>query len=121
MKYDLVEENISRLITEGFINEERFAKSYSRGKFRQNKWGKIKIQMGLNQLGLTEYCIKKGLAEIDSEEYKDQLLALAKKKFHGVNSENILLKRKKTQVFLASKGYEFDLIDEVLAKLVADS
>ena len=64
-----VEEMISRLISDNFLNEERFAKAYAGGKFRMKKWGKLKIINELNRLGLTERCINKGLKEIDSSDY----------------------------------------------------
>ena len=68
-----VEELISDLITEGFINEERFAIAYASGKFRLKKWGRLKIQRGLEQHGLTTYCINKGLDAVEAEDYQTTL------------------------------------------------
>ena len=57
------DEIISRLITEGFLNEERFAKAFSGGKFRMQKWGRNKIIHQLESKGLTQNCIRRGLLE----------------------------------------------------------
>src|SRR5579871_6478535 len=56
-----VDEIVSRLITEGFLNEERFAKAFAGGKFRMLKWGRIKIEQELEREGLTPRCIARGL------------------------------------------------------------
>ena len=118
--YDLIEEAIARLIQEGFINEERFAIAYARGKFRQNKWGKVKIKNGLSHHGLSDYCIKTALAEIDDDEYSEQLKHLAIRKLDSINDKNYLQRKKKLSNFLYSKGYEFDLINEAIRDLVAE-
>ncbi len=58
-----VEETLAWLITEGYLNEERFAKTFAGGKFRVKKWGKLKIEQALKQKQLSSYCIRKGMAE----------------------------------------------------------
>ena len=70
----VVEETIVSLIQDDFLNEERFAEAYARGKFRIKKWGRIKILAELNKRKISEYCKKKGLDQIDEGEY---LVALA--------------------------------------------
>lgn len=117
---DEVEEALSELIVQGFINEERFAKAYAGGKFRMKGWGKRKIIEGLKYHRISDYCLKKGLAEIDDEAYYQTLLKHAEKKFNSLNEKSeYVLKGKLTQ-HLVSKGFEFDLIkdaiDEVLTK-----
>ena len=64
-----VENVIAELIASNFINEERFAKAYAGGKFRIKKWGRVKISIELKRRKISTYCIKKGLAEIEEEEY----------------------------------------------------
>ena len=62
---DDLEEILSQLVSEDFLNEERFARSYARGKFRMNKWGKFKIRMMLKQKQVSDYCIRKGLEDTE--------------------------------------------------------
>ncbi len=113
---DAVEEIISKLITENFINEERFAKAYASGKFRHLKWGRIKVKQGLKQHGLSEYCIKKGLAEIDGEEYEATILKLIERKLPTFKDKNPLLKQQKMLRFLMGKGFEADIVLALLKK-----
>ncbi len=105
---------VSELITEGFINEERFATSYAGGKFRLKKWGKLKIKQGLEQHGLTVYCVNKGLAAIDDEAYLITLKTLLEKKWDQLEVADVFIRRHQTARFLIGKGYEPDLIWEYL-------
>ena len=64
-----IENILCVLIEQNFINEERFAKTFARGKFRQKKWGKVKIKQHLKQKQISDYCIQTGLEEIDTDDY----------------------------------------------------
>ncbi len=109
-----VEQVISELITEGFINEERFARAYVGGKFRIKKWGRIKIIQGLKQHRISDYCIKKGLLEIDEEDYLSTLRNLIEKKRENISSSSAPIMNKKLAAFMLQKGYESNLIWEFL-------
>lgn len=104
---DDLEEIISQLISDGFLNEERFAKSYARGKFRINKWGRNKILYGLRSKNVAAYCIQIGLQEIDEEEYITVLDDLITKKLKGELSFEA---RQKVLASLKNKGFEQELI-----------
>jgi regulatory protein len=106
---------IGHLISNNFLNEERFAEAYATGKFRLKKWGINKIKMYLKQKGVSDYSIKKGIKEIDQDEYLTTLEHLAEKK-HSESTGNQWEKLAKTQRFLFNKGYESDLIFDVLKK-----
>lgn len=109
---DAIEKIIVQLIQEGFVNEERFAKAYASGKFRNLKWGKIKIKQGLKQHGLSEYCIKKGLTEIDGDEYEKTILKLIEKKMPTFKDKNEAISQQKMIKFLIGKGFEADIAVE---------
>lgn len=112
-----VEEQISLLIQQGLLNEERFARAYARGKWRMKQWGKQKIVYQLRQKKISEYCIRKGLAEIDEAEYEQALESLARKKAKELKSEkNIFTKKAKIYRFLAQKGFETDLVHAAIIK-----
>ncbi len=112
-----VEELISELISENFINEERFAIAFTGGKFRMKKWGKIKIINELKRRGLTEYCIKKGIAEIDGQTYESTARSLAAKKFEILNDADQLKKKFKVMRYLSGKGYESVLVQKIADEL----
>lgn len=111
---DLVEEVISQLISENFINEERFAKSYAGGKFRMKKWGRTKIIFNLKAKGLSPYCIKKGIEEIDDKDYYTTLKDLIEKKSQMEKEKNILKKKHKIGGYLIRKGFESEIVWEEL-------
>lgn len=109
------EECIATLIEENYLNEERFAQQFAGGKFRMKHWGRVKIRYELKQKQVSEYCIKKGLKEIDEADYTATLKKLAREKWAMVKSEkNIFTKLRKTQDYLVQKGYEHDLIKQTL-------
>jgi regulatory protein len=111
---DIVEELISKLITENFINEERFAKSYAGGKFRIKKWGRVKIKDALKAKGISDYCIRKGLQEIDPKDYRSTLLFLIEKRSEKEKEKNEYKRKHKITQFLVGKGYEAELVWEEL-------
>src|ERR1035437_5385283 len=113
-----VEQLMSQLIEENYLNEERFAIQYAGGKFRMNQWGRIKIKYALRQKQVSEYSIKKGLKEINESDYKKTLQKLAEQKLKTLKNEsNVFSKRKKLQDYLLQKGYETDLILEEIKNI----
>jgi regulatory protein len=113
-----VEEIISGLITENYLNEERFAIHYAGGKFRMKQWGKNKIKQSLKFKQVSDYCIRKALKEIDSKEYEKTFQKLAEQKLKTLKSEkNIFVKKRKLQDFLIQKGYENEKIREAVNNL----
>ncbi|HXB40847.1 MAG TPA: regulatory protein RecX [Bacteroidia bacterium] len=109
-----VENIISRLISDNFINEERFAKAYAGGKFRIKKWGRVKIKMGLKAKRVSDYCIKKGLEEINHTDYIRILKKILESKSALLKEKNKIRKKYKLMQFAAAKGYEQEYIMEIL-------
>ncbi len=106
-----VEELISRLIEEGYLNEERFALQFASGKSRIKGWGTQKIRYELRQRGISEFCINKALNALDKGEYESGFQRLAAKKWASLQSEkNIFARKSKWQQFLLKKGFEAALI-----------
>ncbi|MDA7625775.1 RecX family transcriptional regulator, partial [bacterium] len=86
---DDLEEVITSLITENFLNEERFAQSYARGKFRFKKWGRVRIRQELKFRKISTYCLKKAMEEINDEEYFEVIKTLLLKKNKVVRETNL--------------------------------
>lgn len=112
-----VEDLITRLITEDFLNEERFAKSYAGGKFRMKKWGRRKIERELESHGLTSRCINIGMKEIDNEDYKAALTSLLEKKWGATEEENLFKKKDKVARHAIMKGFEPDLVWGIIKEI----
>lgn len=109
---------ISKLITENFLNEERFATALARGKFRIKYWGKNKIRLELKKHRVSDYCINKAMKEIDPDEYDKTIGDLLGKKLLMTGTSD----RKKafytTLKYLVSRGFESDLVTQQLNLLL---
>jgi len=111
---------ILHLLEHNFVNEERFSKSFARGKFNIKKWGKQRIIRELKLRDITAYNIKTALKEIDEEVYLRTVFEIAEKRNRLIHESNIYKRKKKLSDFLMRKGYEYELIyttvDEVVKK-----
>jgi regulatory protein len=113
-----VNQIISTLIEENYLNEERFAIAYAGGHFRTKKWGKVKIKYQLKQKQVSDYCIKKALNEIPETDYAQTLQKLFEEKLKTLKSEkNIFIKKRKLQDYLMQKGFESNLIREMINEM----
>ncbi|MFT7899288.1 regulatory protein RecX [Tenacibaculum ascidiaceicola] len=102
------------LLEHNFLNEERFAKSFARGKFRIKKWGKDRIVRELKFRDISAYNIKSALKEIDEEAYIKTLYELVEKKNASVSETNHFKRKKKIADYLLYRGFESNLIYEAL-------
>lgn len=105
-----LEEIILHLITENFLNEERFAKAYALGKLRMKSWGKNKIAQGLKLKQVSAPLIKKALQNLDEEEYLEKLKNLLEKKAENIKEKVAYQRNYKLMQYALSKGFEQDLI-----------
>ena len=101
---------IAQLIEHNFLNEEWFARSFTRGKHRIKHWGKIRIVNELKQRQISAPNIKCGLTEISDEEYLDTFNKLAEKHWETIRETNALKKNKKFCDYLLRKGWESNLV-----------
>jgi len=109
---------LAHLISNNFLNEERFAEAFVSGKVNIKRWGRIKIRQHLKQKFISEYSIKKGLASINLDVYDKNINDLARKKYEMLNREkDSYAKKAKIYRFLSSKGYEMDLIRDCVDPL----
>jgi regulatory protein len=114
--YNDREELIAQLITENYINEERFAKAYAGGKFRIKGWGKNRIIRNLKEKGISNYCIKSAMKEIDEDDYRKKLESLIEKKLEELSdSENEFVLKHKVSNYLIGRGYEPELVWKFLS------
>lgn len=109
-----------QLLVENFLSEERFARAYVRGKFNQKKWGRLKIQRGLIEKGILPNLSAIAMKEIDDEKYGNTLQDLVEKKADALVEKNIFKKRAKVAQYVIRKGYEPDLVWEVVKDMVGE-
>lgn len=105
-----VENIIANLISDNYLNEERFAKAFAGGKFRIKKWGRIKIRIELKKRKISDYCIKKAMQEIDEQDYIKTLNSVLAKKLKENPKGKLQVRNYKAAQYAASRGFESDLI-----------
>lgn len=109
---------ILHLLQNNFLNEERFARSFVRGKFTIKKWGRLKIVNELKWRDISEYNIKLALTEINEDEYLRTIYVLVEKKLPLIKEVNEFVKRKKLTNFLLTKGFEISLVIDTINEVI---
>lgn len=112
-----VDQHLSRLIEENYLNEERFAVHFAGGHFRLKKWGKVKIAYALKQRQVSAYCIKLALAQLPLDDYEATLQRLAEAKWQQVRQGTVAARQAKIRSYLLQKGFENTLISDALRNL----
>lgn len=115
---EAIDQITTHLIQENYLNEERFAKSFARGKFVIKKWGKNRIVNELKLRQISKFNIKSALTEINEQDYHKTLDELAKKRLTQIHESNIQKKKKKLADYLLYRGWESNLVYEKLKELV---
>ena len=105
-----IDEIIGQLIINDYLNETRFAQSFARGKFRIKKWGKNRILRQLKFRGISDWNIKKGMAEIEADEYLNTFEALFSQLWKQFNHLGNSKCQKKVFDRLQYRGWENELI-----------
>lgn len=109
---EAIENIISELISRNFLNEERFAIAYAGGKFRIKKWGRQKIRMELKKRRVPDKIITKALREIETGDYDNAIEKVLAAKWKSEKEKHPLKKKLKVMRYLASRGFETDLINQ---------
>lgn len=115
---DAINQIVTHLIQENYLNEERFAKNFACGKFSIKKWGKNRITNELKQRGISIFNIKIALKEINQTEYLKTLDELSKKRLAQIKEDNIQKRKKKLADYLLYRGWESDLVYGKLKELI---
>jgi regulatory protein len=101
------------------LNEERFTSAFTGGKLRQNQWGKVKIQMGLAQKGISREKADEAISQLDQDQYRAQLQALLEKHWNGMLKHLPPLEaRAKLYRAGLSRGFESSLVGELVKQII---
>ena len=109
---------VVHLIQANYLNEERFAFAFVRGKFRIKKWGRYRLTRELRARDINRQLIQTSLKQIEAEEYLSTLDELAKKKLERIRESNLQKKRKKLADFLLYRGWESHLVYEKVNEII---
>lgn len=115
---DEAEVVITDLIQEDYLNEERYARSYARGKFRMKRWGRYRIRAELRKRDVSDYCIRKGLEEIEEDDYFDTLCRELERRNAGEKAGlHPYLRRRKLADYMVKRGYEAGMVWSAIDEL----
>lgn len=109
---------IVHLLQHNFLNEERFAKAFVRGKFRIKKWGKQRLQLELKRKDISKTIITIALKEINTEDYYNTFNDLAEKRLETIKETNAQKKRKKLADYLMYRGWESQMVYDKIRELI---
>lgn len=118
LREELKDRIVERLIREGFIDEERFTRTYIRSKFLNNKWGKIRIRHSLREMDIKDDMIDKAMDEIPAEDYLSMALSLINQKNKSLKDVNLFIRRNKIARFLIMKGFEPGMVWEQIKSAI---
>ena len=110
-----LEDVIASLIEENFLNEERFARSFARGKFRMKQWGRNRIRQELKMRNISEYCLRKAMEEISDEDYLKTLREVLERRASQIAEADDFARKGKLAQYAMSRGFETELVWQVLS------
>jgi regulatory protein len=105
---------LHKLVEQGYLDEERFARAYAGGKFRVKQWGRNRIVQALKMKDVSEYCIRKALTEINENEYRFTLQTLIREALAKHTSLKPPIRKNKAAMYAISRGYEPELVWDIL-------
>lgn len=111
---DDLEDIMSHLVQQGFLNEERFARAFARGKFRIKQWGRQRITNELKLRNISDYCIRKAMTEIDEDTYQTVALEVANKLRRRYNTPLDYKLKHKIKGHLIRKGFEYEVVNNIV-------
>ena len=119
--FDIPEEDkkkiLDYLLDNRFVNDERYAKAFVRGKVNQSGWGINKIRFHLIQKGIDKDIIDEALGQTDEEAYRQRLIEILKTKAKTVKADSDFEKKRKLAAYAMQKGFEGSLVWETLKDL----
>lgn len=119
--YDIPQEDrdkiLDYLLDSRFVNNERFAKSFVRGKINQSGWGLNKIRFHLMQKGIAKDIIDEALGQTDEKVYRQRLIDILKTKSKTIKAETDFERKRKLAAYAMQKGFEASLVWEVIKEL----
>jgi len=105
------------LLDNRFVNNERFAKSFVRGKVNQSGWGLNKIRFHLIQKGIAKETIDEAMEQTDEDVYRQRLIDILTTKSKTIKADSDFERKRKLAAYAMQKGFEGDLVWEVLKDL----
>ena len=114
------EDYLEALIEMNAFNEDRFCDAFVRGKLNQRNWGRVKIKHHLNKHQISAASVNNALEQVNEEDYLQKILQLAQAKNESVSNTNLFERRHKISIYLINKGFEPNLVWDVLKEHIQE-
>lgn len=105
---------MQRLVSERYVDDERYARALVHDKIKYNKWGRRKVEQALWQKRIDDDIRQQVLSEVDDEEYLSVLRPLLKQKRRSTKADSDYELNQKLVRFALSRGFTFDIIRQCL-------
>ncbi len=117
-RWDLSDETqarvMQRLVSERYVDDERYARAFVRDKVRYNKWGRHKVEQALWQKHIDSDIRHRVLDEVEDTEYLSVLRPLLKQKRKSTRAANDYDMNRKLMRFALGRGFTFDIIRQCI-------
>ena len=105
---------MQRLVSERYVDDERYARAFVRDKIRYNKWGRRKVEQALWMKHIDDDIRSRALSEVDDEEYLSVLRPLLKQKRRSIKAASDYELNQKLVKFALGRGFTFDIIRQCI-------
>ncbi|MEX0288348.1 MAG: regulatory protein RecX [Flavobacteriaceae bacterium] len=115
---DAIDQIITHLIREDYLNEERFARAFARGKHHIKNWGRNRIVSELKSRNISKFNIANALEEVDEKNYIQNFNILAEKRLAQIKETDPQKRRRKLADYLLYRGWESNLVYDKVRELI---
>lgn len=112
MNEQVTDEVVAYLTDYGFLDDEAYARLFSRDKRNINGYGPVKIAYALRRKGIDDEFISRALEEYTADLEKEMIQSIVEKKY--LRSGELNKSWEKIVRFLLSRGFHYDAIKDVL-------
>lgn len=117
-RWELTEEAqarvMQRLVSERYVDDERYARAFVKDKVRYNKWGRRKVEQALWQKHIDESVRQQVLDEVDDDEYISILRPMLQQKRKSTKASSDYELNGKLIKFAMSRGFTMDIIKQCI-------
>ena len=105
---------MQRLVSERYVDDERYTQAFVRDKIRYNKWGRRKVEQALWQKHIDKDIREQILNEVDDDEYLSVLRPLLKQKQKTLKGGTDYERNQKLVKFALQRGFTYDIIRQCI-------
>lgn len=117
-RWELTEEAqarvMQRLVSERYVDDERYARAFVKDKVRYNKWGRRKVEQALWQKHIDESVRQQVLDEVGDDEYISILRPMLQQKRKSTKASSDYELNGKLIKFAMSRGFTMDIIKQCI-------